>query len=137
MTLIEIFGILIVHWIADFILQSDADAKGKSVYMKHLVSHTFLYSLFWVAPLLIYSILNDLYHVTAGKKLHNKFYFVIITFILHTVTDYFTSRLNSKLWAAGKTHNFFVSIGFDQLLHYFQLFITFYIIFKQTQLTNT
>jgi hypothetical protein len=51
--------------------------------------------------------------------------FPIITFIAHTITDYFTSRLNAKLWAKGNVHNFFVSIGFDQYLHYLQLFITY------------
>jgi len=33
--------------------------------------------------------------------------------------------INAKLWAKGDVHNFFVSIGFDQVLHYIQLFITF------------
>lgn len=128
MTLIEIFGILIIHWIADFVLQSDADAKGKSIYMKNLLSHTFGYSIFWFTPCLVYPVI-------IGKPadlqiLHNAFDFCVFTFLFHTITDYFTSRLNSKLWTAGKTHNFFVSVGFDQVLHYIQLFITFYIIFK-------
>lgn len=55
-------------------------------------------------------------------------YFWLITFIAHTITDYFTSRLNSKLWSEGKVHNFFVSVGFDQVLHYVQLFTTYYLL---------
>lgn len=128
---LEIFGILLTHWVADFIFQSDEDAKGKSKYMKNLVFHTVTYSIAWLVPLLIYSIVYNIWYPNVRYGLHNAFDFVIITFIFHTITDYFTSRLNSKLWAAGKTHNFFVSIGFDQLLHYAQLFITIYIIYKR------
>lgn len=43
--------------------------------------------------------------------------------------DYFTSRLNSKLWAQGRTHDFFVAVGFDQVLHYIQLILTYVLIF--------
>lgn len=128
MTLIEIFGIIIIHWISDFVLQSDEDAKGKSIYIKNLISHTFTYSLFWFAPCLIYTALAG--RVANLSVLHDAFDFIVVTFIFHTITDYFTSRLNSKLWAAGKTHKFFVSVGFDQVLHYVQSFLTFYIIYK-------
>jgi hypothetical protein len=59
------------------------------------------------------------------KWLSTALQFGFITFIFHTITDYFTSRLNSKLWKKGDVHNFFVSIGFDQVLHYVQLFLTY------------
>ncbi len=58
-------------------------------------------------------------------------YFCMITLITHTITDYFTSRLNSKLWAGGKVHYFFVSVGFDQVLHYGQLFLTYHYLFNR------
>lgn len=48
--------------------------------------------------------------------------FLLGTLVCHTITDYFTSRLNTKLYKANKIHEFFVSIGFDQILHYVQLF---------------
>ena len=113
MTLIEIFSIIIIHWIADFILQTDKQAKGKSKNWKDLLSHTFMYSFIWlIIGLIIFNNINVLY-------------FFSITFIAHTLTDYFTSRLNSKLWAKGDVHNFFVSVGFDQVLHYIQLFLTY------------
>ena len=127
MNLIEIFMIIVIHWVADFVLQSDEDAKGKSKYAKNLLNHTALYSFLWLTPLMIYN------EVLLSDKLigfHLAFDFICITFIFHTITDYFTSRLNAKLWEEKKAHNFFVSIGFDQVLHYVQLFITFYIIYK-------
>lgn len=130
MTLIEIIMIVFGHWIADFVLQSDEDAKGKSKYAKNLINHTALYSLFWFTPLLIYSWSANFFNIKTGILFHNAFDFICVTFIFHTITDYFTSRINAKLWEEKKVHRFFVSIGFDQVLHYIQLFITFYIIYK-------
>lgn len=118
MTLIEIFAILIIHWIADFVCQTDKMAKGKSKNWNDLLSHTSTYSLVWFIPIIF--LLNEV-NWTASV-------FVGITFVAHTITDYFTSRLNSKLWSEGKTHWFFVSIGFDQILHYVQLFTTYYLL---------
>lgn len=113
MTLIEIFSIIIVHWIADFVLQTDKQAKGKSKNWSDLLFHTITYSI--IFSLLLIPFLGKL-----------SFVFFYITFIAHTITDYFTSRLNAKLWAKGDVHNFFVSVGFDQVLHYIQLFLTYY-----------
>lgn len=126
MTLIEIFSIIIIHWIADFVLQTDKQAKGKSKNWSDLLMHTAVYSLIWATPLIIiriyggFELLNDTF---GGVKI---MLFIPITFICHTITDYFTSRLNAKLWAKGDVHNFFVSVGFDQVLHYIQLFLTYY-----------
>jgi len=126
MTLTEIFIILIVHWIADFWLQTDEQAKGKSKNWKDLLSHTFNYSFVWYFIGIIYiAIKSNMFSDMEWYKSWSLTLFVLITFICHTITDYFTSRLNSKLWAEGKTHYFFVSIGFDQILHYVQLFLTY------------
>lgn len=120
LSLTEIFTILIVHFVADFIFQTDQQAKAKSKNWKDLLSHTGIYSLIWLIPSLI--IFFNQSEIGIIKSL----LFVLMTFICHTITDYFTSRLNSKLWAKGDVHNFFVSIGFDQILHYIQLFLTYY-----------
>lgn len=121
MNLIEIFSVIVIHWFADFVLQTDKQAKGKNKNWDDLLSHTFMYSLTFmvlISVLFIYSDINR----------WNIVWFFLITFAAHTVTDYFTSRLNSKLWAEGKVHNFFVSVGFDQVLHYVQLFTTYYLL---------
>ena len=130
MTLIEIFSIIIIHWIADFILQTDKQAKGKSKNWSDLLSHTFTYTLTWFAGFIIVLIGCWLYENYTKIYQHLPFdyhiyWFLPITFICHTITDYFTSRLNSKLWAKGDVHNFFISVGFDQVLHYVQLFLTY------------
>ncbi len=129
MNLIEIFSILIIHWFADFVLQTDTQAKGKSKNWRDLISHTSDYSSVWWCIGVIIIVINLDLHFFIYKP-WTLCLFVFITFISHTITDYFTSRLNSRLWSEGKVHNFFVSIGFDQLLHYFQLFLTYYLLTK-------
>lgn len=117
-----------IHWFADFVMQTDKQAKGKSNNWNDLISHTLTYSLIWFIPLFIV-IFSGYTREEVGWSQWTLL-FIPITFIFHTITDYFTSRLNSKLWIEGKVHNFFVSIGFDQVLHYVQLFLTYWFIVK-------
>jgi hypothetical protein len=127
--LYEILAILFIHWFGDFVLQTDKQAKGKSENLKDLLSHTMDYSLVWFVAGVFYYIYgqyNPIFHIPYKTVTA----FVLITFFCHTITDYFTSKLNSRLWKEGKVHNFFVSVGFDQWLHYAQLFITYYILTK-------
>jgi len=120
MNLIEIFSIILIHWFADFVLQTDKQAKGKSKNWSDLLSHTLVYSIIWSLVCMIVGLVMLNWKIVV--------LFPIITFTCHTITDYFTSRLNSKLWEKGQIHNFFVSIGFDQVLHYVQLFTTYYLL---------
>jgi len=120
-----VLAIILIHWLADFVFQTDKMARGKSKNWNDLLSHTGTYSFIWFCFVPFYVLLNlDTYVEWTGTL------FVLITFIAHTITDYFTSRLNSKLWAKGDVHNFFISIGFDQVLHYTQLLLTYYILTK-------
>ena len=125
MSLFEIFSIIIIHFIADFVLQTDEQAKTKSSDNYSLLLHTISYSGFWLFIGFIIAMTTDIELVQTKT-----FVFVLITFICHTITDYFTSRLNKKLWESNQVHNFFVGIGFDQVLHYIQLFLTYYYITK-------
>lgn len=128
--LITILLIPFIHWIADFVLQSDKQARNKNKSWFYLIEHTLTYSIVW----LVISFLWFLCHLKVGVSndilVLKCLSFWIITFICHTLTDYFTSRLNARLWEQGKVHNFFVSVGFDQFLHYAQLFITYYLLAK-------
>lgn len=144
----EIFIILLIHWIADFILQTDKQAKGKAKNWNDLLSHTYQYSLVWY-------IVGAIFQIYGNGKFFPEWsvtLFVLITFVCHTITDYFTSRLNKKLapeefsihlasssfgateffaFPKGRSyHNLFVSIGFDQILHYIQLFLTYWFLTK-------
>lgn len=147
MTLIEIFSIIIIHWIADFIMQSDYDAKNKSKFFHALFSHTITYSLVWFLVGACLVLLNFRFSFWNYEQWDLSL-FVLITFVCHTITDYFTSRLNGKLapkeevimlkwdknqpeqafirFPKGRSyHNLFISIGGDQVLHYVQLFLTY------------
>lgn len=104
---------LLVHWFADFILQTDWQAKNKSKNIIALSNHIFSYS-FVILILAFY--------------LFNPYLAIIYTLIngsLHFITDYCTSKIGLYFWNKGDTHNFFVMIGFDQILHYICLFGTY------------
>lgn len=124
MTTTEIILILAIHWFADFVLQTDKQAKGKSKNWSDLLAHTLTYSAVWVIPIcLMIGVKNPA--ESTSFYVFMTFAFVGTTFVIHTIQDYITSRINAKLWADGKVHLFFVSIGFDQLLHYIQLILTY------------
>ena len=111
--------IIFVHWFADFVMQTSWQAENKSSNNEALLHHTLIYTAIWAIP--------------AGFLFHNGFaiaFFLLNTFVFHTATDYFTSRINTYLYKKGDIHNFFVSVGFDQFLHYCQLLITYYFLTK-------
>jgi len=118
-TLTQIFTLIIVHWFADFVMQDEKWANGKSSNIKDLLKHTTVYSLCWIIP--IYFLLGDWF---------NTILFVLITWKFHTTTDFFTSKIVKKKFEnkhyGSKIPNLgaFSSIAFDQVLHYVQLFLT-------------
>lgn len=126
LSFVEIATILVSHWIFDFIVQTDEQAKGKSLDVNYLNEHVFTYSLCMFIPmgLLFY---NGPFNMIGSLLL--TFVFCLWTFGFHWITDYYTSRKMRKLYEQEKRHEFFVYLGFDQLLHSLQLFAT-YIVLK-------
>jgi hypothetical protein len=126
LTLTEIFSIIIIHWVADFVCQDEKWALGKSKNWNDLLSHTGTYSLIWFIPTFIM-----IYYFHYSPYL---WLFSFITFIAHTITDYFTSRIVSKKFenkhygSAIPNFGAFTIIGIDQVLHYVQLFTTYYLL---------
>lgn len=104
-----IIMILCLHFVSDFILQSNWMAQNKSKSNLALSTHVLVYSL----PFMLIG-----------------FWYAIINASLHFIIDYFTSRATSKLWKEEKVHWFFVVIGLDQTLHFICLFSTYVIIFN-------
>jgi hypothetical protein len=93
---ITMFCLLFCHYIGDFVFQSDKMALGKSKGWKTLGKHCGIYSLCFFAW---------------GWQT------VLILFMTHFVIDAVTSRLNAHFWANNERRNFFLTIGFDQLVH--------------------
>lgn len=114
-----IFGyILLIHFLADFGLQTHDQAtkkgEGNSILNPGLFQHVGVYSIIWFIAIQI--IVQDRFIA---------FNFAATTFICHYFTDYITSRLSKPFFNKQDLHNGFVIIGFDQILHYFQLWYTF------------
>lgn len=45
--------------------------------------------------------------------------------VMHFGVDYITSRVNKSLYEQNRIHDFFVSVGFDQWVHFFFLFTSY------------
>ena len=100
--------LLTLHFISDFFLQSDKMALNKSKNAWVLLLHCIIYSIIFIG---------------FGWK------FVILVFVSHFIIDFVSSKVSAGFWRSGQRHWFFVSVGFDQLLHTSLLFV-FYIILK-------
>lgn len=121
--LAQFLMLLAVHWLANFVLQTHWQAQNKSKNNVALVTHVGVYTtaLLIAVPLIFPGDLTD--HVSRW------FAFLAMNGILHFATDYFTSRATSKLYAKQDWHNFFVVVGFDQLIHQVTLAGTMILIF--------
>lgn len=116
-----IYGLIFTHWVADFICQSDWMAKNKSKSNEALFVHIMAYS----STLMF---LTGVIGIACGygdDSCRPLIYFTLVNGAAHFIIDYFTSRYNSKMWAAGKVHEFFVGVGFDQALHMATLYGTY------------
>ena len=117
MTFQSIMTVIAMHWVADFVLQTDWQAKNKSknnfALLFHVTTYTiciFVCGIFFLANQLTLENIKiwELWALANG--------------IIHFAVDYVTSRINTYLWNKGRVHDFFVMVGFDQVIHYACLF---------------
>lgn len=124
-----VYVLLVAHFVADFLCQTDWMALNKSKRWDALGAHVLVYSVVLGVFVLPFD--------RPGAGL-----FLLVNAATHFVQDALTSRLTSRLWFIELTpwkpddvsdgcyklgttrHWFFVAIGFDQLLHYVALFLT-------------
>jgi len=103
----QILILIWLHFIGDFILQTDKMAKNKSTSELWLLFHVAVYTI----PFFLFG-----------------WYFAVANGVLHYITDYFSSKATAYLWEKKKTHWFFVVIGFDQAIHISTLLITYHLL---------
>jgi hypothetical protein len=139
MSLIVVLSIIFIHWVADFIFQAEEWANNKSKSLKPLLKHTITYSFIWYVVMVSISVWGNHFGGPSIKELGWSPWmglFPVITFVFHTITDYFTSKIVSKRFVdqyyGSPIPNFgaFTIIGFDQVLHYTHLFLTYYLLTK-------
>jgi len=114
MTIPEILLIMVIHWLADFCLQTDEQARNKWHSMGALTGHVAVYSIVWFIA--SYGIFGSWEKAAA---------FTVATFICHFMIDLITSVITHNHFDKKDYHNGFVTVGFDQILHHMQLFLTF------------
>ena len=100
----EILLLIWIHFVADFLLQSDKMALNKSSSNEWLAIHVGIYTL----PFFIFG-----------------WQFALINGAAHFITDYFTSRYAKRLWIREERHWFFVIVGLDQAIHLTTLVVTY------------
>ena len=109
-----------IHFIADFVLQSGWMAQNKSKSNWPLFCHIATYFITFLFLLVV---------IVRPGNFEAVFFYTFINAVVHFLVDFVTSRINSYLWVKGDIHNFFVGIGFDQLIHSATLISTAYWIF--------
>jgi len=107
----------LIHFLADFGLQTHEQATNKGTSNKWLFYHVGVYSLIWLVAMF-----------TFWDDIKLAITFVTITFMAHFITDWITSRIGKPFWEKNDYHNGFAVVGFDQLLHLIQLVYTFYLL---------
>lgn len=115
-----IIFIILIHWESDFSMQTHemATKKSKSNYWlgMHALVYTGVTLLFWRF---------FIFDVDKTYTIFNYTCFSVFIFVTHFVTDYITSRITSNLFAKGKYHEFFCTIGLDQIFHTIELIIAY------------
>jgi len=99
----QVLSVVWLHFISDFILQTDRMAMNKSKSNAWLELHVTVYAL----PFLWFG-----------------WQYAAVNWVLHFATDWASSRATSKLWQKGERHWFFVVIGLDQAIHLTSLVLT-------------
>ena len=113
--------VLFLHWVGDFVLQTQYMAENKSKNFEALVLHVFVYT----------CVLFIGTSVTTQYGINDLCRFAVINFFIHLSVDATTSRYTKMALEAKNMHRFFAILGFDQFVHAATLLLTtFYLLGK-------
>jgi len=112
--------IILVHWVADFVFQTRQMGDNKNSSSFWMLMHVFCYSGITLIGWSLLSIFTGL-----DISLINLLISFLLVFATHYITDYFSSKITHKFANEKKWYGFFTTIGFDQVLHYTQLFLIY------------
>lgn len=127
LNIFEILLLLAAHFVGDFVLQTDEMARKKSKEFFYLFWHVAYYCIPIAVVCFLITVVRVWHHV--HTPLLGSLWMGATTFLFHLCTDKITSRFSGKHF--GKDwHNFFVIVGFDQLLHAVQLIVCFYLFMR-------
>ena len=130
--LVLVLQIVFAHWVSDFVLQSGWMATNKSKNWRALLAHVATYTASMTVLMFIMAILlsdtvikfNMINGIILAMTPSAYMAWILLNGVLHLITDAITSRITYKLWGRSKMHDFFVVVGFDQMIHYTCLFVT-------------
>lgn len=105
-----IITILLLHFIADFIFQTNKMAINKSRSIKWLSIHAGVYTFVIYIGLILGNIIGWIPDI-------NLLLYAVVNGLLHWIIDFCTSKLNAYLYKKELRHWFFVGIGLDQFIH--------------------
>lgn len=112
--------LFIIHWVGDYLLQTRAQGNGKSSSNKLLLEHTITYSAFLGLGVITIGLLFNIV-----IPIESIVQYIVLNFVLHTATDWLTSRATKSLWSRGKEWATFAIMGLDQLVHMVCLTVTY------------
>lgn len=101
-----------LHYLADFILQTNWMAHGKSKRFWPLFIHVLIYTTVFIGGAALYT------------DIDSAIWFGVLNGVIHYIVDYFTSRLNSRLYQKENKRMFWIAVGLDQTLHYITILLT-------------
>ena len=133
------FILIVIHYVADFMAQTEEMALGKSKSFKILLKHTGIYTFIFYLAFALWCIYQNHFGTITVQDMGWSpwlFLFFPIIFVTHFIIDYVSSKITARKFEKKQYYtpipNFgaFSIIGLDQVAHYGTLFLTYYILTK-------
>lgn len=137
--ILHLIALLVLHYVADFLLQTRKMGQNKSKSLMWLSIHVGVY----LIALLSFGLLFGHYVVQDPNDMYPIFEYCLLNATLHWLTDFGTSKLSGYFYmkyvaykqkdedaiADRYQYKFWATIGFDQLVHGVTLLLTYYFYF--------